>query len=234
MAQKRQTMVTAFAGHGFRTVAMMPGLKKAWPEGVFYRFDQIYDAEHLGYGGAWFGWFGIPDEFTVARLDRFELSPTPRQPAFVFLPTLSTHFPFGPTPPYQSDWQRMISDDPYDLNVMYNALGDEPDWKNLAPSYVKAVSYAYQTIGGYLRFRPGRDFVLIALGDHQPAAAVSGERASWDVPVHVVASNAAILDRLIARGFHPGLSPPRQSIGRMHALGPVLLDAFGSSPAAIP
>ena len=40
---------------------------------------------------------------------------------------------------------------------------------------------------------------MILLGDHEPAAAVSGEKAPWDVPVHIVASRREILDRLRAR-----------------------------------
>jgi hypothetical protein len=69
---------------------------------------------------------------------------------------------------------------------------------------------------------------MILLGDHQPAALVTGEGAPWDVPVHVIASRRQVLDRLLARGFRTGLTPRRPSLGRMHELLPVLLDAFGS------
>jgi hypothetical protein len=56
---------------------------------------------------------------------------------------------------------------------------------------------------------------------------VSGEGAPWDVPVHVITSRRPVLDRLIASGFHAGLTPERPSLARMHELLPVLLDAFG-------
>ena len=39
MSQRRDTMVSAFAQAGYRTVALMPGLRHAWPEGAFYGFD---------------------------------------------------------------------------------------------------------------------------------------------------------------------------------------------------
>jgi hypothetical protein len=110
---------------------------------------------------------------------------------------------------------------------LYQALGDEPDWRNLGPSYVQAVQYAYESIGGYLRQPAKRDFVAILIGDHQPPAAVSGTGARWDVPVHVIASRREILDRLRERGFEVGLTPTRAPIGRMHLLLPVLLGAFG-------
>jgi len=94
---------------------------------------------------------------------------------------------------------------------------------------VNAISYDYATLAGYLRLRADHDVVMILLGDHEPAAAVSGAGAPWDVPVHVIASRPQILDRLRARGFHSGLTPARPALGRMHTLLPVLLDAFSTN-----
>jgi hypothetical protein len=68
---------------------------------------------------------------------------------------------------------------------------------------------------------------MIVVGDHQPPAAVSGRDAPWRVPVHVIAGLPPVVDRLVAHGFRPGLEPRRPSIGAMHALVPMLLDAFG-------
>ena len=70
--------------------------------------------------------------------------------------------------------------------------------------------------------------VMILIGDHQPAAAVSGERQPWDVPIHVITSRAGLIERLIARGFNRGLTPERPRLASMSALLPILLDAFGS------
>jgi phosphoglycerol transferase MdoB-like AlkP superfamily enzyme len=231
MAQKRETMVTAFARRGYRTVALMPGLRQRWPEGSFYGFDDIYGAARLHYRGPEFGWFAIPDQFSLARFDALEGTRQPRKPVFLFYPTISTHFPFSPTPPYQPDWSRLLSPRPYDGDAIVRAYAREPDWTSFGPGYVDAVTYTYATLGGYLASNANRDRVLILLGDHQPAAAVSGERAPWDVPVHVIAptaTRARVLDRLRARGFRPGLNPARPSLGRMHTLLPVLLDAFSN------
>jgi hypothetical protein len=225
MTEKRDTLVTAFARQGFHTIGVLPGLKKSWPEGAFYGFDEVCDAKRLKYPGPWFGWFGIPDQFTLARIG--EMMRRSDIPSFVFFPTLSTHFPFGPTPPYQPDWQRVLTDDPYDAPVLYRALGNEPDWRNLGPSYIQALQYAYESIGGYLRQSANRDLIAIVLGDHQPPAAVSGEGARWDVPVHVIARRREILDRLQAHGFKVGLTPTPSAIGRVNSLLPVLLAAFG-------
>jgi hypothetical protein len=230
MTKPRDTMVAAFKRRGFRTVALMPGLKQQWPEGVFYHFDDIYNADRLGYHGPQFGWFIIPDQFSIASLDAAEVTRPSRAPLFVFYPTISTHFPFSPTPPYQPDWPRVLTADPFAEAQVDDAYSTEPDWLDFGPGYVAALTYDFAAIGGYLTRRPERDFVMILLGDHQPPAAVSREGAPWDVPVHVIASRPAVLDALVARGFHRGLAPDRPVLSKMHTLLPILLDGFSSRP----
>jgi hypothetical protein len=88
------------------------------------------------------------------------------------------------------------------------------------------VGYFLDTLASYLRARADNNFVIIILGDHQPAANVSGEGARWDVPVHVIAGSPAILKALQADGFRPGLVPARSSVGPMSKLGPWVIDAF--------
>ena len=234
MTQPRDSVVTAFSRRGYRTVALMPGLKQVWPEGAFYKFDDIYGAERLNYRGPEFGWFAVPDQFSIATLDALEVSRQPRAPLFVFFPTVSTHFPFSPTPPYQPDWPKVLTDTPYDVPQIVRAYSREPDWVDFGPGYVDAMTYDFASLEGYLRARPDRDFIMILIGDHQPPAAVSGEHAPWDVPVHVIASRQAVLDRLIASGFRAGLTPARPAISRMHALLPTLLNAFGNSGGNTP
>jgi len=226
MTEQRDTLVTAFHDGGFRTVALMPGLRQSWPEGRFYGFDDIYGAERLAYRGPEFGWFAIPDQFSLERVDTLEIRKTPRPPLFVFFPTISTHFPFVPTPPYQPDWARMTDLRPYDAAAIVKAY-QEPDWTDFGPGYVDAMSYVYATIGGFLRREAARDLVVVVLGDHEPPAAVSGEGASWNVPIHVIAGRDMVLDRLVSHGFRIGLAPARAPIGKMHTLTPLLLDAFG-------
>jgi hypothetical protein len=121
----------------------------------------------------------------------------------------------------------MLTDHPYDDADVDRVWAQQPDWLNLGPSYVQALSTTYASLGGYLRLRADRDFVMILIGDHQPPAAVAGERARWDVPVHVIASRARVLEPLLAHGFQRGLTPRSPAIARMHELLPFLLDAFG-------
>lgn len=227
MSQRRETMVNAFSRQGYRTVAIMPGVRAAWPEGAFYGFDEIYDVGRLGYQGPSFGWWNINDQFALARMDALEIASHPRPPVFVFFPTISTHTPFTPAPPYQPDWSRILTHKPYDDEEVARAWSQEPDWFNLGPSYAQALDYFYASLGGYLRLRADRDFVMVLVGDHQPPAMVSGEGATWDVPVHVITNRVPALDRLLQRGFRDGLRPSGPSTIKMNGLLPLLVDAFG-------
>ena len=226
LTQNRPTLASTFKTAGYRAVAMMPGLKQNWPEGAFYGFDTIYGADALDYRGPEFGWWRIPDQFSLAALDAREIRARPRKPLFVFFPTINTHMPFRPTPPLQDDWARVLSARPFDDADVQRSITETPQWTNMGGSYADSVRYAFQVLASYLRHRPDEHFVLIVLGDHQPAANVSGEGASWDVPVQIVSDRPALLAPLEKLGFVAGTTPNPQSIGPMNELGRMLLGAF--------
>ena len=74
LASPRTTLTSAFGRAGWRTVAVLPSTHGSWPEGQdFYRFDRVYDGSTLGYAGPRFGFSAMPDQFTLAALDRLEL-----------------------------------------------------------------------------------------------------------------------------------------------------------------
>jgi hypothetical protein len=228
MASQRETMITNFARRGYRTVALMPGMRQAWPEGAFYHYDQIYGRDLLEYRGPEFGWWSIPDQFALAKIDALERNRLTRKPLFLVFPTSTSHAPFGPVAPYQPDWSRMLATDAFAKADVEHAMAAVPDLTNLRPSYVHAMGYEYATIAGYLRRHPRDSMVLIAIGDHQPPAAVSGRDASWSVPVHVFGRRGPILEQLVAHGFRPGLEPHRPPIAPMHALTQMFLEAFSA------
>jgi hypothetical protein len=228
MSSSRDTVVTSFRQRGYRTVALMPGMRQQWPEGAFYGFDAIYGRTDLEYEGPEFGWWSIPDQFALAKLDALERNRRPRPPLFVVFPTSTTHWPFGPVAPYQPDWSLMLTKHAFDGQNVDGALAARPDVMNPRPSYVRALEYEFATLGGYLRHHD-EDLLMILIGDHQPPGLVTGPNASWDVPVHVIGRQHVILDRLLEHGFQNGLYPARPEIGDMHALLPMLLNAFSTS-----
>ncbi len=230
MASNRDTIITNFSRRGYRTVALMPGMRQAWPEGAFYQFDQIYGRDLLEYPGPEFGWWGIPDQYALAKIDALERNRLTRKPLFLVFPTSTSHAPFGPVAPYLTDWSRMLAADAFEKADVDRWMADVPDLTNLRPSYVRAIAYEYATIAGYLRRHPRDGMVVIAIGDHQPPAAVSGRDAPWTVPVHVFGRRGPILDRLVERGFRSGLEPHRPPVGPMHSLTAMFLEVF--SPVA--
>ncbi|MDM0016135.1 hypothetical protein [Variovorax saccharolyticus] len=230
LASERPTLVRYFKDHGYRTVNWAPGLQKPWPEGRFYGFDRYADADGIGYRGAAFGHWRVPDQASMALLHDQELAapPASRPPRLVVFPTLASHAPFRPLPPYVADWQRLLRADAYTPAELGAALARPVSWLEAVPAYVESLDYTFHWLGDYLAGPAPPKLLTIVIGDHQPWAAVSGANASWDVPVHVISSDVRLLARLQAAGFSPGLLPMQASTLSMQALTPLLLSAFAA------
>jgi len=233
LTQDCDVVPKAFARAGYRAVALMPGLKQDWPEGAYYGFDEIYGERALAYRGPEFGWWRIPDQYSLAKLDALELSPKPRAPLFLFFPTISSHMPFRPTAPFQPDWSRLLGAAPYDEADVAASLAVTPDWTDLAPDYAATITHTLDYVAGYLRARPELDVVLVLLGDHQPPASVAGEGVRWDVPVHVIARRPELIAGLERAGFAAGMQPASEAIGPMEVL-PALLFGGARPSDAVP
>lgn len=229
----RKTMIDTFEAAGYRTIGLYPAMSWEWPEKSFYDFDHYQDAPSLSYQGPKFGLWWLPDQFVMARIDEMYPPSMTDKPRFILYPTITSHIPFRPTPPYQPDWSRVTSDKPYDDDETATALADKIDWTNLFPPYIKTIEYTFKWLAGYEAIDQPRENVLILIGDHQPASSVTGPNASWDVPVHIVTSNEVLLDRLRAAGFTDGVNPRRQSLGRINVLNQILLNASNSTTTKI-
>jgi hypothetical protein len=232
LTQQRETWPTLFREAGYRSIAVMPGMRSAWPEGAFYQFDTIYDELALAYRGPDFGWWRIPDQFSLARIAALDAHGDSHAPLMVFMPTINTHIPFLPVPPYQADWQRVIDAEPYPQEDVDASLAERPDWEALGGPYADSFVYTFTYLAGYVRERAGADETLILIGDHQPAASVAGVAARWDVPVHVVTSRADVAAALVKAGFVEGvaLAPQQRAIATLPELSVLLLDTFASKP----
>lgn len=208
LASHRPTLVQHFARHGYRTVGWMPGIKRPWPEGAFYGFERFADDARIGYEGPDVGYWRIPDHAAMALLQAQELGTGPRQPVFAVFPTTSTHAPFQPLPTLPGD----------------SAI--EGDGDSTAERYARSLRYQFRWLSRHLaQTEPSRQ-VLIIVGDHQPPGGLAGRDASWDVPVHVIASDPALIRRFEGLGFTAGLQPQGPALGAMHELTRALLLAF--------
>ena len=226
LSTQRPTLVQHVNAHGYRSVGWMPGLQRPWPEGRFFGFSRTVDASGMGYAGLPFGPWRIPDQAAMALLHAQELATPPgplRQPRFVVFPTVNSHVPFRPIAPFVADWERLAGPAPYTTLERAQALDEPASLRDPVPAYVESIASTWHWLGAYLVDRAPPRLLTIVVGDHQPFAGVSGAGASWDVPVHVISDDAALLQRFKAAGFTPGLAPRQPALGGMHDLTRVLL-----------
>jgi hypothetical protein len=237
LASRRPTLVSHFARHGYRTVGWMPGIKRDWPEGAFYGYARLADDPGLGYRGPDFGYWRIPDQAAMALLHHQELvrhaEDSARKPRFVVFPTTTSHAPFHPLPPFTPAWAQLATSMAYTAEDVVTAQTVPVGAAQALPTFIAAMGYQFTWLADYVRRLAPHPLVIVIVGDHQPPALVTGPGASWDVPVHVISGDPALLQRLQARGFVRGLQPPAAALGPMHALTPLLLEAF-DGPAAAP
>jgi hypothetical protein len=237
LASGRQTLFHIAARSGFRTAAVMPQITLEWPESQFMGFGTVLAAADLGYQGEPFNWVTMPDQFTLAALNRhLRDEHEDEQNLFVQVALGSSHAPWVPVPTL-IDWETI--GDGQIFNVMATS-GDAPDivWRDrdrVRAQYRLAIDYALQTVFAYAARHADDPPLLIVIGDHQAASFVALDERP-DVPIHVIGP-AALVERLAARGFYEGLFPPDDApVRSMAAMRGLLLDAFssGSIAAAAP
>lgn len=224
----RPTLISLFRKAGYQTFGLYHAVSWAWPEKAYYNYDVYLDGRALNYRGPSIGFWHIPDQFAIARFEQMHPRRGNQPPRFLFFPTISSHFPFSPVPPYQPDWRRILSDQPFNAQEMNRVRAEKVNWLNMAGDYLRSIDYTFDWLTGYIAQPEPRDTVIILIGDHQPSANVMGDGQPWHVPVFVIAKDRALLARFESQGFQPGLSPDRTVRGGMHDLTQVLLKAFGN------
>ncbi len=238
VASDRSTLAGAFGRAGWRTVADVPSNRRDWPQGrSFFGFDRVYGAGDVGYAGPSFSYATMPDQYVLSAFRRLELAPRHRAPVMAEIDLVSSHTPWAPLPtavPWASVGDGSVFDG-------MPERGDSPDavWRHPADvraAYGRSVEYTLATLVSFVRHSRDRNLVLVVLGDHQPATIVSGEGASHDVPVTVIAHDPAVLRRISGWGWHPGLNPGADApVWRMDAFRDRFLSAFaGPSVAPAP
>jgi hypothetical protein len=104
-----------------------------------------------------------------------------------------------------------------------------PDPAKVRAAYGESIQYSLTTLIQYLQNYGDDNLVLVFLGDHQPAPIVSGEGASHDVPITLVAKDPAVLDKIAGWGWEDGLKPsPKAPVWPMSAFRDRFLTAFGT------
>jgi hypothetical protein len=227
----RPTLMHLFRQAGYESFGLYHAVSWPWPEHVHYGFDHFIDGPALRYAGPPITFWKIPDQIALARFGQAFPRTADSPPRVLFFPTITSHFPFNPVPPYQPDWQRALTPTPFDDEELQTALRQPVDWFDMRTPYVASVNYVYRWLAGYFALPQPREAVYVLVGDHQPTANITGEGVPWDVPVHIVSHDPALLERFKAQGFSEGLWPDRRVLGELHHLTSLLLTGFGPSTA---
>lgn len=233
LTTERPTLVTMFRDRGYQTHAIYPGLSWDWPEKSFYRFDKFLDARDLQYKGPKIGYWSLPDQYALASFNQIHPITAASPKRLTFYPSITSHMPFHPVPPYLEDWSQILKSQPFSEQQMAEVNAQPLDWLNMRPGYLGMLEYNFKWLSGYLAQPRVRDTVFILLGDHQPAANVTGEGVTWDVPIHIISHNEDLMQRLLKQGFTSGLEPSDPRIGALYDFTQLLVKVFDSKAPQI-
>ncbi|WUJ12179.1 sulfatase [Actinoplanes sp. NBC_00393] len=230
-ASDRLTVTSSFKRAGWDTVSVMPGATRAWPEGAFYGYNRVWDSRNLGYQGPKFSWSPMPDQYTLKQFTELEYKKADRQPLMVEMPLVSSHTPWAPIPSFM-DWEKVGDGSIYHETVA-NAPKKADIWgssKKVRAEYGKSIQYSLTSLLDWAQTYGDENLVLVFLGDHQPSKVVSGEDASHDVPITIVARDQAVLDKISSWNWTEGLKPATDApVWPMNAFRDRFLTAFGST-----
>ena len=230
VATNRFTLSEAFNRAGWRTINFGPADDRSWPAGSsFYHYSKLYDRRDMGYRGPTYNYAPMPDQFMFAALQRLELSKTHRRPLFAEVDTVSSHMPWDRIP-------QMIPWNHVGNGSIFNHIPTltEPSsfwWhpNQVKAAYARSLEYSLNTLISFVQHYGNKNLVLMAVGDEQPLPIVSGQGASHDVPISLIAQDPSVLKRITGWGWKAGLQPsPQAPVWPMSAVRDRFLSAFGA------
>jgi hypothetical protein len=234
VSSDRLTVSAAFERSGFETTSVMPATNRAWPEGDFFGIQRVHDGPSLGYRGPNFSFSPMPDQYALAQFQRLEHGRTDRGPEFAQVELTSSHVPWTPFPK-PVDWDALGDGSVYASQVEGAEPADQV-WKDddrVRAAYRDSTAYSLDTLISWVQRYGNDDLVLVFLGDHQPQSLITGDGASHDVPIVVVAKDKGVLDRISGWNWDAGLRPSHQApVWPMEAFRDRFLTAFGPGAAA--
>jgi hypothetical protein len=230
----RLTLNGAFGRAGWRTVDVEPANTKDLPDAIRAGYDKVYDDRNLGYRGERFNFNSMPDQYTLGAFQRAERAPG-HAPVMAEIALLSSHSPWTPTPQL-TDWNNIGVGNSFTREPAAPGEPSDPmkrDFTQVRADFGRSIEYSLNTLISYLQAYGDNNLVMVFLGDHQPAASVTGQTAERNVPITIVAHDPAVLDKISSWGWQDGLMPsPQSPVWRMDAFRDRFLTAFGSQPFA--
>jgi phosphatidylglycerophosphate synthase len=226
----RFTLSDAFRRAGWRTIDFAPADDRAWPEGFsFYHYDKLYDRRQMGYRGPSYNYAPMPDQYMFSSLQRLELGKPHRRPLFAEVDTVSSHMPWNRIP-QMLPWRQVGNGSIFNRHPGWVAKQGEfwPIRVRVRAAYARSLEYSLNTLISFVQHYAKKNLVLVVAGDEQPLAIVTGQGASHDVVVSVIAHDRSVLKRIAGWGWQPGLRPnPNAPVWPMSDFRNRFLTAFG-------
>jgi hypothetical protein len=225
----RETLVDDFRRAGYRTATVMPAITTAWPEAVRIGYDEVHTAQNIPYAGPPLYWVTMPDQFTWSFVGKIlgEAS----GPLFVETGMVSSHAPWIPVLPILA-WDQIGDGSVFEPQRLADYPPEEIWWdvEMLRATYGSSVAYSLETMAQFAeRFLDDRTLLIVA-GDHQAAPWVTGDEGT-DVPVHVLARSADLVEPFVEWGFAVGPLPEAgRPVHRMDEFREWFVGAFTPAP----
>jgi phosphoglycerol transferase MdoB-like AlkP superfamily enzyme len=225
----RLTLSHAFDKAGWRTINFAPADDRSWPEGSsFYHYDKLYDRRDMGYRGPGFNYAPMPDQYMFAALQRLELAKPHSRPLFAEVDTVSSHMPWDRVP-QMVPWNSLGNGSIFNHVPMHREPSSfwwHPD--QVKAAYARSLEYSLNALISFVQHYGKKNLVLVVVGDEQPLAIVSGQGASHDVPISVIARDPSVLKGIGGWKWQSGLLPsPHAPVWPMSSFRNHFLTAFG-------
>ena len=146
----------------------------------------------------------------------------------------SSHQPWTPLP-RMVPWEELGDGSVFDP-MPAEGLSAEEAWRDtdtVRRLYGESIEYSLEALISWVVDLPDDELVLVLLGDHQPLPMVTGPDATRQVPISVVTSDAAVLDRIEAWNWQYGLLPgPTAPVWPMDAFRDRFIETFTDTSGA--
>jgi hypothetical protein len=145
--------------------------------------------------------------------------------------TVSSHMPWNRIP-QQVPWSEVGNGAIFNHTPTYR----EPDsfwWhpSQVKAAYARSLEYSLNVLISFVQHYGNKNLVLVVVGDEQPLPIVSGQNASHNVPISIIARDSSVLDRIGGWGWQAGLLPsPHAPVLPMSAFRDRFLSAYGPQP----
>lgn len=208
---------------GYHTVALQPFTyeRPGLPTRNLYDFDNTLYRDDLQYEGPPYGLADAPDQYSLQFAHHTQLAG--KEPYFLFFETVDSHalWNYG-LPPVLPDWRRFNAEGSAEEARRMLAREGRPSGAFLPDSltrpriydqpqstrYLRHIAYDLQVVREYLLDTAPEGSLVVLLGDHQ---APFFDTEGPEVPLHVLSTDASLVEHVRQRGFTDGLTLEEQS-----------------------